>query len=336
VTLSGVVVVGGSAGSHPALLDLIAGLPADLPAAVLVVIHIGNDVTSRLPHILSREGQLPVAHARDGAPLRNGRVLVAPPGFHLLVEDHTVRLSSGPRVNRVRPAVDVLFATAARVLGSRVTAVVLSGLLDDGAVGSALVSLAGGRVLVQAPDQAPFSAMPRAALAAAPGAVPVPVGDLAAAVVCRVGQAGTEPVQEVGDSQSRGDVMTMADSSDPGFVAEGETRLARLACPECGGAMAEVSLPLISYYRCHVGHQFSPQSLAAAQAEASEATLWSAVSALEEQAVVLRHLAEHHPADAPSEQRDGDQIAEYRRKAAEATELANAIRARLERNRDLP
>lgn len=333
--MANVVVVGGSAGCHPALLDLVAGLPTDLPAAVLVVVHIGDGAPSRLPQILGREGRLPAAHASDKAPLRNSEILVAPPGFHLLVQDHAVRLSGGPRVNRVRPAVDVLFESAARTFGPRVTAVVLSGTLDDGAVGAAVVAQAGGRVLVQAPDEAPWSSMPRAALAAAPGAIPVPVGQLAAAVVQTAGETAAELNEEVHDVSGGGAAMRMVDSSDPRFLAREETRLTRLACPECGGAMAQVSLPSISYFHCHVGHRFSPLVLAAAQAEASEAKLWAAVAALEEQVVVLRHLAEHEPDEAAADQRGSkEQAAEHVLEAEEISQLANVIRAHLEQRRE--
>lgn len=84
--------------------------------------------------------------------------------------------------------------------------------------------------------------------------------------------------------------MTMADSGDPGYLAEGETSLTRLACPECGGGLARIDLPHITYFRCHVGHQYAPQTLSAAQAEATESKLWSAVAALDEQAAVQRYL----------------------------------------------
>ncbi|HZR48107.1 MAG TPA: chemotaxis protein CheB [Streptosporangiaceae bacterium] len=300
--MGSVVVVGGSAGSHPALLRMVTELPADLPAAVLVVIHIGAEADSRLPQILRRKGRLPATHATDGAPLREAEILVAPPDFHLMVDDGKVRLSRGPRVNRVRPAVDLLFETAARSAGPLVTAVVLSGMLDDGAVGAAHVAEAGGQVLVEVPDEAPHGSMPKAALAAAPGALAVPAAELAAAVT-RAVRRSAQLEREVHDLQRESAVTRMADSSDPGFLAGGETRLTRLACPECGGGMAEVSLPSISYFRCHVGHQFAPRTLAAAQAEAAEAKLWSAVAALDEHAVVLRHLAEHEPRGARARQR---------------------------------
>jgi len=310
------------------LLNLVGGLPADLPAAVLVVIHVGAEASSRLPRILSRAGRLPAAHATDGGPLRDGEILVAPPGSHLLVEDKSVRLDSGPRVNRVRPAADVLFESVARAYGPRVTAVVLSGTMDDGAVGVALVSLAGGRVVVEDPDQAPHGSMPKAALAAAPGALAVPAAGLAAAVIRAVYQAAAEPVREEAARDQRGSTV-MADSSDPGYLAEDETRLTRLACPDCGGVLAEISLPSISYFRCHVGHRFGLKALAGAQAEASETKLWSALAALEEQAAILRHLAEHDPAGASAGQRDDQEQKAYGRRADEVSELVRVLRAHL-------
>ena len=119
-----VVAVGGSAGSIEALVELVSELPAALPVPVLVTVHIGDRVRSRLPEILSRPATLPVAHARQGEPLRPGHIYVAPPDLHLLVSAGVARLSSGPRVNRQRPAIDVMLASAARWAGPRTVAVV--------------------------------------------------------------------------------------------------------------------------------------------------------------------------------------------------------------------
>jgi len=94
--------------------------------------------------------------------------------------------------------------------------------------------------------------------------------------------------------------MDMLSRDNPAFLREDESQLTRLTCPECGGAMAQVDLPKISYFRCHVGHQFGPQALAAAQLEASERKLWSAVAALEEQAAVLHYVQRHAPREQKS------------------------------------
>ena len=260
-------------------------------------------------------------HAKTGERLQPGQIYVAPPGCHLLMPGGSVELSNGPRVNRTRPAVDVMFASAARWFGDRVVAVVLSGLLDDGAVGAALVAQAGGLVVVQEPEEASHPGMPRAALTAAPGAIAVPGKRLGEVVSGMLGETGLASWPRF----SRPDAaeVSMEESSDLQFLSPGETRLTRLACPECGGALAETVLPQITYYRCHVGHQFGPQSLAAAQAETAESKLWSAVAALEETAVLARHLAGHTSPD-------GDVADQQDRAADRAARLAEAVRAEIQ------
>jgi len=279
-----VVVVGGSAGSLQPLLGLAAALPAGFPGSIAVTIHIGEQARSRLPWILERAGPLPAAHARAGEPLLPGRMYIAPPGCHLLMPAGVAELSNGPRMNRVRPAVDAMFASAARWFGDRVVAVVLSGLLDDGAVGAALVEQAGGRVVVQDPKEAAQPSMPQAALAAASTAIAVPGVRLAEAIRLLPGESGLLSRPRPG--QPEAPEVTMEEGSDLQFLSPGETGLTRLACPDCGGALAEAVLPHITCFRCHVGHQFGPQSLAAAQAETAEAKVWAAVVALEETAVM--------------------------------------------------
>jgi two-component system, chemotaxis family, protein-glutamate methylesterase/glutaminase len=317
-----VVVVGGSAGSLAPLRQLAAALPPDLPGAVAVTIHVGEHAQSRLPSILEREGPLPASHARTGEPLRPGRIYVAPPGCHLLMPGGVVELSHGPRVNRTRPAVDAMFASAARWFGDRVVAVVLSGVLDDGAVGAALVERAGGLVVVQDPGEAAQPSMPRAALAATRAAIQVPDAELGKVVSGMLGEGGlvTWPRPEPRETEE----ASMEEGNDLQFLSSGETGLTRLACPECGGALAEAVLPRITYYRCHVGHQFGPQSLAVAQAETAEAKLWSAVAALEETAALARHLASH------AEVRE-DPAYQPEDTAKWATNLAETVRTEMQR-----
>ncbi len=318
-----VVAVGGSAGGIEALREFVAGLPAALPAAMLVTVHIGDRARSKLPEVLARGGLLPAAHARHGEPLRRGRIYVAPPDLHLLVSEGVTRLSSGPRVNRHRPAIDVMFASAARLAGRRVLAVVLSGLLDDGAVGAALVARAGGRVVVQDPREATFDSMPRSALTAVPAARIASTGQLAKAVCEQLDTwAQHEPDVQDGGREQEMPEMSMADSDDPGFLTPDEARLTRLSCPDCNGGLAEIDISTFRYYRCHVGHQYSPQSLEAAQREAAESKLWAAAAALEEHAALARHLAVHTA-------RNGG--TDYRQAAQRSTDAAKELVVRLRR-----
>ena len=146
------IVVGASAGGVEALTALMSGLPADFPAAVFVVLHLAPQAPSVLPRILSRAGPLKAVHPEDGMRIQRGKVYVALPDRHLLVEEGRVRLSPGPRENRHRPAVDPLFRTAVTAYDGAVLGVVLTGMGSDGRNGAGEIRAAGGTVLVQ--DQA--------------------------------------------------------------------------------------------------------------------------------------------------------------------------------------
>ena len=160
-----IIVVGASAGGVQALSDLVRGLPADLPAAVFIVVHTSPTSPGILPEILQRTGPLEAAHCRNGEPIRHGRIYVAPPDHHMVLRDDLVELTRGPRENGFRPAVDPLFRTAARRYGRRVVGVVLSGGLDDGCEGLALIKQYGGLAVVQEPAEAVVPSMPANAIA---------------------------------------------------------------------------------------------------------------------------------------------------------------------------
>lgn len=187
------IVIGASAGGVEALRTVVAGLPADLPAAVLVVLHVPSDARSELPTILSRISRLPVAHAHVDEPLVPGTITVAPPDRHLTVRGERLHLSSGPRVNGHRPAIDPLFQTAASALGRRVIGVILSGALDDGTAGMLDIQLGGGVTIVQDPNDALYSGMPRSVLENMEVDRVIPAAAIPAALVELVGDATPEP-----------------------------------------------------------------------------------------------------------------------------------------------
>lgn len=161
-----IIVIGASAGGVEALTALVAGLPADLPATVLVVLHVPSSSRSALPAILARVGKLPATHLTDDTPLRHGAIFVAPPDHHLTLRDDMIHLSRGPRINGHRPAIDPLFHTAARSARSRLIGVILSGALDDGTGGMAAIQAAGGATIVQDPKDALYASMPASVLEA--------------------------------------------------------------------------------------------------------------------------------------------------------------------------
>src|SRR3982751_1315050 len=100
-----IVVIGTSAGGIEALRTLVGELPKDFPAPICIVMHTAPQSPGILPDILARSGHLPATNVKNGERLRAGRLYVAPPDYHLLIEPGIVRTTKGPRENRFRPAI---------------------------------------------------------------------------------------------------------------------------------------------------------------------------------------------------------------------------------------
>jgi len=282
-----IIVIGASAGGVHTLSEILASLPADLPAAVFAVLHISPFGKSVLPAILSRASALPAKHPVDGEPIRHGQIYVAPPDRHLALELDRVRLSMGPTENGHRPAVDVLFRTAAESFGRRVIGVVLTGNLDDGTAGLALVKERCGISVVQDPEEADYPSMPASALR-------------------NVAVDYTLSIAEIGPLLDRLAREPFPDEPESSLAAESAEDRGRepayqndkeggspsgFICPECGGALFESHLPKGSiHFRCRTGHAYSPESLVAKQATGVETALWAAIRALEERAALARRI----------------------------------------------
>lgn len=175
-----IIVIGLSAGGIEPLLQLVADLPSDLPAALFVVHHFPAHSISALPSILARTADLPVRTARDRGPVSPGHIYVGRPDRHLLLMPGLMRLTRGPREHGNRPALDPLFRSAARSYGSRVIGVILSGTLDDGTVGLQAIKSAGGLAVVQDPEQAAYRGMPTSAVEHVEVDHVVPAGEMGA------------------------------------------------------------------------------------------------------------------------------------------------------------
>ena len=286
-----IIVIGASAGGIPALAALVRGLPADLPAAVFVVVHIPPYAVSRLPEILSRVGALPAAHAAHGMAVQPGRILIAPPDRHLLVRNDRVELSRGPRENHSRPAIDPLFRSAARAYGPRVVGIILSGALYDGSLGLMAVKMRGGIAIVQDPIEAVVESMPRSALKLVTtdyvlGAAEIAtvVADLATAPVETRGEA---PVAETDERISVVIAEDFAEQADNGRAAETTV----YTCPDCGGVMWQDGAGQDLRFRCHVGHAYAPEIFLSQKSEEFEAALWTSLRLLKEKATLTRQMA---------------------------------------------
>jgi two-component system chemotaxis response regulator CheB len=161
------VVVGTSAGGHDALASLFGTLPANFAPSIIVVQHLHPKSDDFLARWLSSCGPIPVSEATDGMMLRPGHGYVATAGYHLLIETDgkSLSLSSDPPVKFARPAIDVLFDSAADAYGPRVVGVIMTGASSDGAAGLAKIARCGGFTMAQDPAEAPHSIMPASAIA---------------------------------------------------------------------------------------------------------------------------------------------------------------------------
>ena len=316
-----VVVIGASAGGIEALRLVAGGLPPDFAAAICVVMHMAPESPGVLPGILSRSGPLPALSPANGERLRPGRIYVAPPDQHLLVEPGLVRLSKGPRENRFRPAVDPLFRSAAQVYGPAAIGVVLTGSLDDGTAGLWTIKQMGGTAVVQDPAEALFPAMPRSALEHVQVDHVVPLEQIAPLLVRLTTNGGGAPGPVEPPPAVAIEVKIAMDQNPVDAGIESLGRPSNYACPDCHGVLLQVNEGSRTRFRCHTGHAYSVQSLLAAVNDGIEDALWNAIRALEEGWLLMQRMAEHLKTGhtgAP-----GDRIASH---GDDARRLSNVLR----------
>ena len=292
-----IIVVGASAGGVETLTQLVRDLPPDLPAAIFIVLHLPSQSKSVLPSILNRSIQkrqgntsLQAVHPQDGEAIQLGRIYVAPPDYHLLIKKGYIRLARGPRENSHRPAVDPLFRTAARAYGQRVVGVVLSGTLDDGTAGLLAIKQQGGVAVVQDPDEALYSGMPRSAIENVDIDYILRVSELPSTLMeLAYKSVETEGASMSSEMEMEADIAELELEAMQDFNRPGKP--SGFGCPECGGSLWELQEGSLIRFRCRTGHAYSTGSLLAEQSEALETALWMALRALEEKAALVDRLA---------------------------------------------
>jgi two-component system, chemotaxis family, protein-glutamate methylesterase/glutaminase len=290
-----IIVIGASAGGVQALTTLVGTLPANLPAAVFIVLHTPADSPGLLPIILGRESRLRVEHARNGERISRGRIYVAPPDQHLLLEGSIVRLVHGPKENLHRPSIDTLFRSAARWAGSRAVGVVLTGARDDGTVGMRAIKQRGGITVVQDPVEAVFPSMPANVMRNIAVDYSLPLREIGP-VLDKLAREPAEdgrryPVAEEVEIEAK-IASQEIDAGDLIASVERLGKVSKLTCPDCHGALWEINDEDILRFRCHVGHAYSSESLSNGQSQMIEVALWSAVRALEEQMILAQRIVE--------------------------------------------
>lgn len=319
-----IIAVGASAGGMEALKNIVAQLPCDFPGTVFIVWHVSPTYPSMLPQILQRVCSLPVAHAIDQEAIEPGRVYIAPPDHHLIVEQGQVRLTRGPKENRFRPSVDVLFRSAALAYGSQVIGVVLTGSLDDGAAGMYAIKHRGGIGLVQDPFEALYPSMPIQAMKAAEVDYCLPMKELGALLVSLVNKAVEKKKENPVSDQMEMEVAIAQEDNAFGLGVMKLGEPSPYTCPECHGVLLKLKEGKFIRFRCHTGHAYSLNTLLAEVTKYIEDQLWGTLRAIEESQLLMSHMAEHM-----REENDNEMAALFFQKSEEANQRTELIRQAL-------
>lgn len=160
-----IVVIGGSAGSFPIMNILLTQIPKDFSPPIILCLHRLKNVRHGFAEALNLKTNIRVTEPQDKEPVQPNRIYLAPANYHLLIDyDHTFAFSAGETVHYSRPAIDVLFISAAAVFGDKITAVLLSGANNDGTDGMYAVHKKGGRTIVQDPTTCTVETMTASAI----------------------------------------------------------------------------------------------------------------------------------------------------------------------------
>ena len=291
--------MGASAGGFEALKTIAHGLPKGFEASIFIVWHMAPDIRGILPDVLNRAGPLRASHAYDGEPIQPGRIYIAPPDRHLVIEDGKVCITRGPKENRFRPAVDPLFRSAALEHNQKVIGVILSGALDDGTSGLWTIKNHGGIAVVQDPMDAEFSSMPENAIKAVSVDYVVPAQSVANLLV-RLSKEEIPEIAEVGmqdkkeeEEKTGAEVRIAKQNGLPEINIMEFGELTPFTCPECHGVLTMLRDGDRQRFRCHTGHAFSTDSLLATISENIEEELWTAVRSVRESVMLLNHIGDH-------------------------------------------
>lgn len=283
-----IIVIGASTGGIKALTALAHSFPADFPAALVVVLHIGPH-RSILPEILNRAGPLPAKHARHDERVEPARIYVAPPDHHVLLIDERLQLNRGAKEHHSRPAIDPLFRSSALAYGSRAIGVVLTGRLDDGTAGLQAIKASGGTAIVQDPDDAEVPDMPASARrfvevdhCVAVAALP----ELLMMLTQREPGAGQRPRVKLPAHEQ---AIFLADGDPMEHLVEIASP-SSFVCPDCHGTLWEIVEAKPRRFRCHTGHAFTIRTLQETLATTSDESLWNARRALQERMLLLREM----------------------------------------------
>ncbi|HEX8545334.1 MAG TPA: chemotaxis protein CheB [Cytophagaceae bacterium] len=286
-----IIVIGASAGGMESMISLLSYLPENFDASIFFIFHMGAGTSGlHLQKTLRKSSKLKCKLAHNNEVIRKAHVYIAPPDHHMLIKDNKILINYGPRENRFRPCADTLFRSAAANFNSRVTGIILSGMLDDGTAGLSIIKQCNGIAIVQDPEEATFAEMPLSALKNVAVDYCLPVKGIAEKLVELLSDPlplETE-VPHVIQQEAAISERIFGEMNDVNKIG----KKAPYICPDCGGGLWEVDNAGLKHYRCHVGHTFSEAGLLRNHQENLENALWVCLRMMEERRTMLFNMAE--------------------------------------------
>jgi len=285
-----IIVIGASAGGQQAIVGIVKQLPADINAAIFVVLHLSIKSNAQvIAKTLQKNTSLNCTVATGGEEIKRSHLYLAPQNHHLLIKRNKIIIHHGARENKYRPSIDVLFRSAAVNYGSRVIGIVLTGLFDDGTSGMSAIKRCGGICIVQDPGDADFSDMPQSVInyievdhkvklskmgdvlnailnMPVPPGVPVPRELLVENIITENMITSISQLNEIGDRS-------------------------KFICPDCGGGLWALNNDPANRYRCYTGHVYTEQGLYETQGLNLEESVWVSIRMLEERRNLLMLMA---------------------------------------------
>lgn len=284
-----IITIGTSAGGVSALSKLVSTFNQDLDAAVFIVIHLSkHSITEVLLNAIQKHTSLKCVVPEDQQKIENRTIYLARADHHMMLIKDKILLTKGAFENQWRPAIDVLFRSAAAAYNSCVTGIILTGLLDDGTSGMYAIKRSGGLCMVQDPAEAEFSDMPESVLRTVEVDYKVSVNEMGYILTDRFLHTLCKETEVPAEVKLEAEITRRMSSSMEDLVKLGD--FGNLTCPECGGVLANIENDAIPRYRCYTGHAFTQRSLEEQQLKEIEESLWVAIRMMEERKNLLYNM----------------------------------------------
>lgn len=281
-----IVTIGASAGGITAVSRLVSTFNDDLDAAVFIVIHLArNSMVDVVLNTIQKNTAMKCVIPSDGQLIENRTIYLAPADYHMLVEKGKISIVRGAYENHWRPAIDVLFRSAAANYDSCVTGVILTGLLDDGTSGMYAIKRSGGLCMVQDPNEAEFPDMPNNVLQNMEVDYEVSIGDMGYILSDLFSREACDASDVPSDVKLEAEIARRMSSNMDDLKELGD--VTTMTCPDCGGVLVKVAHDAVPRYRCYTGHTFTEKALENEQIKGIEESLWVAIRMLEERKNLL-------------------------------------------------